>query len=137
MYKKITGVASTKEDARQELVDARARFKIYNEHLKEKKGEYRQMKSENDQERDQIKKDQKMAEQFKFTKMTKKVSFLPALKERGFFIDQNSVHAIGAEYLDHRDKLKLCAPNKTFEKSNLKWNLQKTCDGDLFQRSAR
>ena len=50
--------------------------------------------------------------------MTKKVSFLPALKEKGFFIDQNSVHAIGAEYVDHRDKMKLCAPDKTFVKSN-------------------
>lgn len=39
--------------------------------------------------------------------------------------------------MDHRDKQKLCAPDKTFVKSTLKWNLQKTCDGDLFSRSAR
>lgn len=87
MFKKITGVAATKEDARSELIDARARFRIYADHLKDKKAEYKQIKQENDQEREQIKKDQKMAEQFKFTKMTKKVSFLPALKERGYFID--------------------------------------------------
>ena len=87
------------------------------------------MKQDNDKERDHIKKEQKMAEQFKFTKMTKKVSFLPALKEKGYFIEQNSVHAIGAEYVDHRDKMKLCAPDKTFVKSTQKWHLQKTCDG--------
>ena len=39
--------------------------------------------------------------------------------------------------MDGRDKLKLCAPDKTFVKSTLKWQLQKTCDGDLFQRSTR
>lgn len=44
MYKKITGVPESKENARSELVDARSRFKLYNEHLKEKKNEFRQMK---------------------------------------------------------------------------------------------
>jgi hypothetical protein len=55
--------------------------------------------------------------------MTKKASFLPALKEKGYFIDQNSVHAIGTEYVDHRDKMKLCAPDKTFVKSTFQWRL--------------
>ena len=62
MFKKITGVPPSKDDAREELVDARQRFRIYNEHLKEKKDEYRQMKGENDKERENIKKEQKMAE---------------------------------------------------------------------------
>lgn len=62
---------------------------------------------------------------------------MPALKEKGNFIDTNSVHAIGTEYVDHRDKMKLSAPDKTFVKSNFKWNLQKTCDGRLFETSAR
>lgn len=87
MYKKITGVPDSKENAREELIDARSRFNIYAEHLKEKKNEFRAMKSDNDKEREQIKKEQKMAEQFKFTKMTKKVSFLPALKTKGFFVE--------------------------------------------------
>lgn len=39
--------------------------------------------------------------------------------------------------MDDRDKMKLCAPDKTFVKSSMKWNLQKTCDGDLFDISAR
>jgi len=55
--------------------------------------------------------------------MTKKTSFLPALKSNGNFNEMNSVHAIGAEYMDHRDKLKLCMPDKTFTKESKKWNL--------------
>lgn len=39
--------------------------------------------------------------------------------------------------MDGRDKQKLCAPDKTFIKSSFKWQLQKTCDGELFQTSAR
>lgn len=39
--------------------------------------------------------------------------------------------------MDHRDKMKLSAPDKTFVKSTFQWRLQKTCDGELFQRSAR
>jgi hypothetical protein len=39
--------------------------------------------------------------------------------------------------MDHRDKLKLCIPDKSFKKGIPKWNLQKTCDGDLFTRSVR
>lgn len=45
------------------------------------------MKKEHDMEREEIKREAKNAEQFKFTKMTKKVSFLPALKSKGFFKD--------------------------------------------------
>lgn len=69
--------------------------------------------------------------------MTKKSGFLPALKSKGNFNEMNSVHAIGTEYMDHRDKQKLYAPDKTFLKNIPKWNLQKTCDGDNFSRSVR
>ena len=57
MFKKITGVTENKDAVRTDLVDARQRFNIYNEHLKEKKNEFRAMKSENDKERDHIKKE--------------------------------------------------------------------------------
>lgn len=87
MNKKITGVPESKDQARAELVDARHRFTIYREHLKEKKNEHHLMKKEHDMEREEIKREAKNAEQFKFTKMTKKVSFLPALKSKGFFKD--------------------------------------------------
>jgi hypothetical protein len=40
MNKKITGVPEDKEDARDQLVDSRNRFRIYLEHLQFKKQEY-------------------------------------------------------------------------------------------------
>ena len=52
MNKKITGVPESKDQARDELVDSRHRFRIYAEHLKEKKNEYREMKGDNDKERE-------------------------------------------------------------------------------------
>jgi hypothetical protein len=55
--------------------------------------------------------------------MTKKSSFLPALKSNGNFNELNSVHAIDVQYMDFRDKLKLCMPDKTFVKESKKWNL--------------
>ena len=69
--------------------------------------------------------------------MTKKTDFLPALKSVGNFTNPNSVHAIGVEYVDHRDKEKLCAPSKCHEKNGPQWKYQKTSDGDLFVRSCR
>jgi len=50
--------------------------------------------------------------------MTKKSSFLPALKSNGNFHEIDSVHAIGVKYMDFRDKLKLCMPDKTFTKES-------------------
>jgi len=69
--------------------------------------------------------------------MTKKISFLPALKTQAVFVETNSVHAIGTEYMDDRDKNKLCMPDKSFKKGIPMWNLQKTCDGDIFSQSVR
>lgn len=43
------------------------------------------MKADNNVEREQIKKERREAEKFKFSKMTKKISFLPALHQRGNF----------------------------------------------------
>lgn len=39
--------------------------------------------------------------------------------------------------MDYRDKCKLFAPDKTFAKDSLKWNLNETSDGNLFNVSAR
>lgn len=119
------------------MVSQRELFKQYVQHLQHKKLEYLELKNENMKEREDIKKAAKQAEQFKFTKMTKKISFLPALKERPVFQKQNSVHAVGAPFMDHRDKLKLMAPDKTIMRETNKWALQKTCDGELFQNSVR
>ena len=64
--------------------------------------------------------------------MTKKISFLPALSAQPTFSETNSVHAIGVEFMDDRDKNKLCMPDKCYKKDIPMWNLQKTCDGDFF-----
>ena len=69
--------------------------------------------------------------------MTKKAAFLPSLKQIGNFEIQNSVHAIGTEYVDDRDKKKLMAPDKSFKKNIPKWNLQKTCDGSVFSQEVK
>jgi hypothetical protein len=59
----------------------------------------------------------KEAEKFKFGNMKKKISFLPSLHQKGEFKIQNSVHAIGVPYMDNRDKMRLCMPDKTFLKN--------------------
>ena len=69
--------------------------------------------------------------------MTKKISFLPALNTQAVFKETNSVHAVGAEFMDHRDKLKLYMPEKCYKKDIPMWNLQKTCQGDFFSLSVR
>lgn len=114
MFKKVTGTHESKDEARDDMVDSRQRFKLYFDHLRGKKDEYKDIKESNNQEREEIKKQQKLAEQFKFTKMTKKTSFLPALKSKGFFKDTNSVHAVGAQYVDDRDKYRMHAPERAF-----------------------
>ena len=70
-----------------------------------------------------MKKARKLTEQFKFTNMSKKIDFLPALKSKEYFRDTNSVNAIGTEYMDHRDKIKTYMPDKSFKKQPNKWNL--------------
>jgi hypothetical protein len=55
--------------------------------------------------------------------MTKKISFLPALNVQTVFSESNSVNAIGTEYMDFRDKNKLCMPDKSFKKGIPMWNL--------------
>ena len=80
------------------------------------------MKYNNGLEREQMKKDEKQAKSFKFTKMTKKSAFLPALKQRGVFKEQNSL-AVGSTYMDDRDKQKLFMPDKSFKKGIPQWNL--------------
>lgn len=55
--------------------------------------------------------------------MKKKESFLPAIFSKGNFENLTSVHAIGTEYMDHRDKIKLAMPNKTYVKTDKLWHL--------------
>ena len=75
------------------------------------------MKDMNNLEREQMRKEEKMAKSFKFTKMTKKVDFLPALHTRGF-LQKDPITSIDNEvhFKDHRDREKLVFPDKVFEK---------------------
>ena len=85
----------------------------------------------NDLERAEIRKEQKLAKQFKFTKMTKKIAFLPTTVRMG---QLNEVHSLsnGDPYVDYRDKERLCAPDKSFKKDMSTWGINKTCDGGFF-----
>lgn len=85
MHKKICGV---EEDNSLGAVRARAReqrerFQDYVAHFKDKRQEYLLMKQQNELEREQLKKEERMAKSFKFTKMSKKVPFLPSLHQKG------------------------------------------------------
>jgi hypothetical protein len=99
------------------MIAAKADFKGYLRHLEEKKEEYKELKADNDLERTQIRKEMREAEKFKFGNMKKKIGFLPSLHQKGTFLEQNSVHAVGVPYVDHRDKMRLCMPDKTFLKN--------------------
>ena len=57
MDKKVTGQIIGKDETREALVSARDRFKLYLDHLRLKKGELREIKIENNKEREEIKKE--------------------------------------------------------------------------------
>jgi hypothetical protein len=66
----------------------RAAKERYNEtmsQLRAKKEEHRDIKRQNDEERKQLLEEERKARAFKFTKMEKKLPFLPALKQREGF----------------------------------------------------
>jgi hypothetical protein len=65
-----------------------------------------------------------MAKSFKFTKMSKKVPFLPSLHQKGTLQEIDSVDK-SVKYLDDREKKALIAPARNTEK-NLKFNLVRT-----------
>ena len=81
MYKKITGVADSNnlEEVKAKVREARAAFQEAVQHNKMKRGEYLQMKADNELEREVLRKEEKMAQSFKFTTMKKKVAFLPSV----------------------------------------------------------
>ena len=82
-----------------------------------------------------MKKEARIDEMFKFTKMTKKASFLPALKARDDGLEKMNSFSIGDPYVAWRDKNKLCFPDRAFEKKKI-WKIQKGISDVLFH-SAR
>lgn len=125
MYKKISGVDNSdtvevQERARQ----ARADFQASVAMCKDMRDQYMQMKRDNDLEREQLKKEERMAKSFKFTKMSKKVAFLPTLHTKGFLDEKEKYVDQGCEFVDSRVRQALIYPDKVNEK--LKFNLVAT-----------
>ncbi len=85
MFKKVTGTHEENdlEKVRERARDARAQFQGMVNHYKDLRQEYRNMKAQNEVEREELKREERMAKSFKFTKMSKKVPFLPSLHQKG------------------------------------------------------
>ena len=66
-----------------------------------------------------------MAKSFKFTKMSKKVPFLPSLHQKGQLEDGDKFIDKGHKYMDDREKVALIYPDKIKEKEK-KFNLVDT-----------
>lgn len=117
--------------------DSRFAFKEFNQILLRKKSEAKEIKQEHQQERDWIIKQRKIAESMSFKNLKAKDGFKPT-KLHPMFLDKEEKNlAVGDPYVCGRDKLRSMMPNRSFAKGLPKWNLQKSCDGDLFQTSVR
>ena len=68
-------------------------------------------------EREILKKEEKMAKSFKFTKMSKKIPFLPSLHQKGFMEDGVTSLDYRTEYRDNREIEALTFPSKVLEKT--------------------
>lgn len=111
MYKKITGVDENtvrdrQRDGKQQMID-------YLEHLKGKKDEYRGMKAANEAEREEMRRQEKQAASFKFTKMSKKAPFFPTLHTRGNLEEKYVTSADNdTSYIEGRTKEALIFPKR-------------------------
>ena len=94
-------------------------------HYKDLRQDYKRMKEQNEVEREELKREERMAKSFKFTKMSKKVPFLPSLHQKGDLQDGISAIDLGVKYIDNRDKEALIFPDRTKEKTK-KFNLVST-----------
>lgn len=116
MFHKITGVPNWENKETRDLVrEARKEFQDSLVHLRGKKDEYRDIKKANEVEREALKREARIAEMFKFTKMTKKISFLPALKSNGYLKDTNGI-SVGTTFMAHRDMSQIASPARSYEK---------------------
>ena len=81
-----------------------------------------------------MKREERMAKSFKFTKMSKKVPFLPSLHAKGQLEEGVTSVDKDTQYKDDRDKLKLICPDRTLD-TKLKFGLVSTQNCGLIQRS--
>ena len=94
--------------AKQEFLDAM-------QHLRNKKDEHKDIKKQNDEERKKIKEEERKANSFKFSKMEKKIPFLPSIKQREGF-EEFKTNNVNEMFMDSRQKYQLLFPQKCFEK---------------------
>jgi len=127
MWKKVTGTHEENdlEKVRERAREARAIFQGMVTHYKDLRQEYRHMKQQNEVEREELKREERMAKSFKFTKMSKKVPFLPSLHQKGDLQDKITSVDASVKYMDDREKTKLIAPARNDEKVK-KFNLVRT-----------
>lgn len=85
-------------------------------HYKDLRGEYLQIKANNELEREELKREERMAKSFKFTKMSKKVPFLPSLHQKGELEAGISSVDKGVTYMDDRDRTALIQPDRARER---------------------
>lgn len=83
------------------------------------------MKEMNNVEREEMKREERMAKSFKFTKMSKKVPFLPSLHQKSTLEEGVTSIDKSVVYKDDRDKVALIAPDRARERKT-KFNLVTT-----------
>ena len=127
MWKKISGTHEDNEleAVRERARNARSEFQGMVNHYKDLRQEYIQIKQMNELEREELKREERMAKSFKFTKMSKKVPFLPSLHQKGELQDGVTSVDKGVGYIDDRDKTALIQPDRVRERKS-KFNLVST-----------
>ena len=120
MYKFITGVqeGANYNDTKEAALKSRQAFVDAVTHFKNKRGEYLQLKAQNNLEREILRKEERMAKSFKFTKMSKRVAFLPSLHTKGFLEENMTCLDKGTEYVPQREKDKLMFPDRVNDHAN-------------------
>ena len=119
MWKKVSGVGNSNdlESIRSAVRQARAEFNDAMQHNYAKRQEYLQIKANNDIEREELRLEEKMAKSFKFTKMSKKVPFLPSLHIKGQLQDKVTSIDDQTPYRDNREIAALIQPSKVADKT--------------------
>jgi len=135
MWKKASGFTEGEslDDVRTRARNARAEFQGMVQDYKDLRQDYLNIKKNNDVEREELKKEERMAKSFKFTKMSKKVPFLPSLHTKGQLEEGVTSVDKSVKYKDDRDKLKLICPDRTMNIKD-KFNLVSTQNTGLIGR---
>jgi len=84
---------------------------------KDLRQEYLNIKKQNEVEREELKREERMAKSFKFTKMSKKVPFLPSLHAKGQLEEGVTSVDKSVVYKEDRDKMKLIFPDRAMNHS--------------------